>query len=379
MENDRTVRRLTLLDQSASTARVLNLLATHRRMGDDEEFLAAPFFENRLLDRSIILKHRLRPHEYGFFAQPRATVTKLLLPIDTTDLKVGARSAFIGQKDFHQVVESVLGDALRQGSRDRMVLEQIDALPSLDPFLLREQLRTNGIEPSMAYFGISEADVQRMFEFVRKEVLSLVSLTADGPGAQTYAAKLVDKLLSSSPADGFEPLKQTLKLSDKEYTAGIFSWRGFLYYKWVLGDLGGPVQEVISEVSQIQSRGPRNPDATKYIAEARPRIDAAIRGAVASVEGMLDVYNKAYSSLTVDAKPTGFRDFLLSAPGMFATLGEHLGAVQHIVSFWRYRFPRGKARVIGHEELQDVFLDFEDSMTFAEPQTHAAGQAAKVA
>jgi hypothetical protein len=59
MEIDRSIRRLTALENSASTARVLNLLATHRRFPDDEELAKNPFFKNKLLNRSIILKHRL--------------------------------------------------------------------------------------------------------------------------------------------------------------------------------------------------------------------------------------------------------------------------------------------------------------------------------
>ena len=54
---------------------------------------------------------------------------------------------------------------------------------------------------------------------------------------------------------------------------------------------------------------------------------------------------------------------------MFASLGEQLGAIQHIISFWRYRFPAGRPRLIAPEELMDVFLDFEDSMVFSVEKT----------
>ena len=40
--------------------------------------------------------------------------------------------------------------------------------------------------------------------------------------------------------------------------------------------------------------------------------------------------------------PKTFRDFLLSAPYMFLELGEKMGAISHIVSFWRYRFPKDR-------------------------------------
>ncbi len=365
MENDRTVRRLTALEQSASTARVLNLLSTHRKHEGDADLVQAPFFKNRLLDRSIILKHRLRPHEYSLFVAAKPTATKVLIPIDTTDLKVGAHSFFVGQRDFEEIAESVFGDDLKTGARDRRVLDLIDSLPSLDPFLLREHLRMHEIEPARGYFGISDADVQRMFEFVREEILALVTLSAgEGQSAQAYAGKLVEKLLSSAPDSGFEPLRDTLKLSDQEYMDGVFSWRGFLYYKWVLLDLTPQLALIRKEVATIQPRGPKSSEAQAYIPEARTRLQASIVRTARSVQAMLDVYNNAYASLTKENKPMAFRDFLLSAPAMFSSLGEQLGAIQHIISFWRYRFPVGRPRLISPDELMDVLLDFEDSMSF---------------
>lgn len=363
MEKDRTVRRLTALEQSASSARVLNLSAIHRKNPADPALIEAPFFSHRLLDRSIILKHRLRPHEYSMFATPKPTATKLLIPIDNEDLRAGAHYAFVGQRDFDEVVQSMFGKDFRPGSRDRIVLDLIDSLPSLDPFLLREQLRRHDIEPARVYFGITDADIQRMFEFVRGEIASLVALSSqEGSSAATGAGRLVEKLLSSRPEDGFEPLKVTLKLSDKEYLDGVFAWRGFLYYKWQLEELRGVVGQVAMEIAAIAPRGPRDPDATQYLPGARQRIHNTVGQALSRVQALLDVYNKAYAGLTEGGKPMGFRDFLLTAPSMFTELGECLGGIQHIISFWRYRFPPGKARMISPTELMDVFLDFEDSL-----------------
>lgn len=365
MEHDRTVRRLTALAQSASTARVLNLVALHNKLGADPDLAQAPFFKNRLLDRSILVKHRLRLNEYALFDTPRPTATKLLVPIDGTDLKVGARSVFVGQRDFDEVVATVFGDDLKPGSRDRRVLDVISELPSLDPFLLREQLKRYDIEPARSYFSISDADVQRMHDFVRGEILALVSMSSgDGKGSHAYASRLVEKLLSSLPEAGFEPLKETLKLSDQEYLDGVFSWRGFLYYKWQLSDLITPMRQVTAEIVGIQPRGPKDAEATAYLPEARSRITRIIGQTFANVQAMLAVYDKAYASLTQDGKPMAFRDFLLQAPSMFASLGEQLGAIQHITSFWRYRFPQGKPRMVAPADLMDLFLDFEDSMSF---------------
>lgn len=370
---DRSLRRLTALEESASTARVLNLVAVHRNGEDDPALSQAPLFQNRVLNHCIFVKHRVRLNEYELFGKIRPTATKIMAPIDGQDLKLGARFLMVGQRDFDQTAEEMFGEALRPGKPDRLVLDLIDSLPSLDPFLLREHLKRNGFEPARAYFAISDADLQRMYDFVRLEVQTLVALSAGVP-APGHAAKLVDKLLSSAPDSGFEPLKDTLKLNDKDYQDGVFSWRGFLYYKWVLADLTPRLRRVLKEVASVQPRGPRDPEASAYLPDARKRLQASILKAVDGVRSMLRVYDDAYRSLTEDSKPMAFRDFLLAAPDMFTNLGEQLGAVQHVVSFWRYRFERDRATIIAPDELMDVFLDFEDSLSFLReaPSQHVA-------
>lgn len=370
--NERTVRSLIALEQSASTARVLNLIATHRKLGDDPSLEAQPFFQNRILNHGILVKHRVRPHERELFAKPLATTTKIMAPIDGSDLRYGARSLMMGQKDFDRAAEEMFGDTMKPGRPDRQVLDFIDQLPSLDPFLLREHLKRNGFEPARAYFAITDADIQRMYEFVRREVMALVTLSAGQGGGGQAAARLVDKLLSSDPDNSFEPLKETLRLSDKDYQDGVFCWRGFLYYKWVVSELTPQLGKVLVEVATLHPRGPQTAATSQYLPPARRRIEAAITQAVEGVNTMLGVYDSAYRSLTLDGQPTAFRDFLLAAPDMFMALGEQSGAVQHIISFWRYRFPPGRSAPADPEELMDIFLDFEDGLAFLQDAASAS-------
>ena len=63
------------------------------------------------------------------------------------------------------------------------------------------------------------------------------------------------------------------------------------------------------------------------------------------VNKALAVYDSSFNDLVEHQTPKTFRDFLLSAPYMFLELGEKLGAISHIVSFWRYRFPPGGAHL----------------------------------
>ena len=374
--NDRTIRSLIALDQSASTARVLNLVATHRRLAGDPTLEEQPFFQNRLLNHGLIIKHRVRPNEREMFSKPLATVTKILAPIDGNDLRYGARFLMMGQRDFDDAAEQMFGVLLKPGRPDRQVLDLIDELPSLDPFLLKEHLRRNGFEPARGYFAITDADIQRMYEFVRGEVMALVTLSSGAAGGGQAASKLVDKLLSNSVDDSFGPLKEVLRLSDKDYQDGVFCWRGFLYYKWVLAELTPQLGQVMGELSGTRPRGPQTAETSRYLPEARERLRATVGQTIDGVNGMMAVYDKAYQSLTLDGQPTAFRDFLLAAPEMFMGLGEQTGAVQHIVSFWGYRFPLGRPAAISPEELMDIFTDFEDSLLFLSKPASELGRVA---
>ncbi|OJT96829.1 MAG: hypothetical protein BGN82_07880 [Alphaproteobacteria bacterium 65-7] len=75
----------------------------------------------------------------------------------------------------------------------------------------------------------------------------------------------------------------------------------------------------------------------------------------------LSVYDASFLDLVQNQSPKTFRDFLLSAPYMFLELGEKLGAISHIVSFWRYRFPLGSRQTIDGDELATIFQDFSSS------------------
>lgn len=362
---DRTVRRLTALQKTGSSARTLNLAAIDHVYGHLPELAEAPFFRHPALNRAIIVKHRLRPHELDIFGSRRSQATKVLIPIDHRDLKLGAHYFFVGQMNFEEVVRNAFGDALKIGKDDRTVLDLLNALPSLDPFLLREQLKRHGYEPARIYFNISEGDLKRMFAFVQTEVAKLVMLSFNSEeSAHSHSAKLVSKLLSPTPDLDFGPLRETLKLENEEYLDGLFAWRGFLYYKWVLSHLERDVTRVIFAIDQIRPRGSRGYEAVTYVLGARDRIQSAIQEAWMSVRAILNIYDEAYMALTRDGQPQTFREFLLTAPRMFRRLGEQLGAIQHIVTYWDYSFPVRRP-MADADELMDIFLDFEDSLVCA--------------
>ena len=365
--SQRAIRSLEHLQSSGSTARVLNLRDIALRMAGDPDFIARPLFKNPDLNRAIIVKHRLRSNETEDFILPRSTATKILLPIDINDLKMGARFLFIGQRGFDDLLGESFGIRISYESNDYRTLRLIDETPSLDPFLLREQLRRNGLEPARCYFDLTQADTRRMLTFAQREIEPLVQVSiGNDPSLSMRSSRLAQKILANAADADLDPLRRTMQLDQNQYMEGIFCWKAFLYYKWRLMDLLPQVGEISKQIETIRPRGMVDNETRAVLASSRETIRTAFMTALRRVRDTLAVYDQAYSGLTQRNDPIGFRNFLLNAPALFSELGERLGAVDHVISFWGFRFPKGKPVMITGDELADIFTDFEFSLNFDE-------------
>jgi hypothetical protein len=115
---------------------------------------------------------------------------------------------------------------------------------------------------------------------------------------------------------------------------------------------------VLREINAIQPVGAMSPDNKVYLAGARRAIIEMVRDNGNHVNKALASYDASFRDLVANQAPKTFRDFLLAAPYMFLELGEKLGAISHIISFWRYRFPAGAPALVDAEELSAIFHDF---------------------
>ncbi len=357
---DRTIRNLAHLRRSASTARVLNLLKIGFEHGHEAEWAERPLFQTLALNRALIIKHRLRRDEADCFYLRRQVATKVVIPLDPADLKSGGRYVFVGQRDFDRVMREAFG--ISASHPDMQTLALLDRLPSLDPFLLREQLKRGGLDPAPCYFSISDSDLERMSSFVEGEIRPLVTLSL-GPDLEAVGStrRLAGKIMSNHPTDHMEALRKTLRLELEEYEEGVFCWKGFLYYKWVLTSLRAEAAAVADAVQTVRPIGKVDREARAWLDRGRGVLRDRIIETCNEAARTLDVYDVAFAGLTDANRPAAFRDFLLEAPRLFSKLGDQLGAIQHVVSFWRFRFSPG-ASGVGVEELIDIFMDFETGL-----------------
>lgn len=355
-------RSLAALERTASTTRVLNLAQIAVAHGKLPEHSASPLFKSPLLNRAIILKHRLRADDPPLMHSLRGTATKVIIPIDPGDLNSGGASFFVAQNGWLDLLED-LSDGEVSLRRDQAMLECLDLLPSFDPFLMREYLRRRDFHPADCYFAISPSDRAQMRRVVEPEIARLIALAYGNEDAiPGGSGRLVDILLSSDKDARLDPLRQTLRLDGESYRDGMFSWKGFLYYKWALSSLWPKLRDVIVEIGKLEVTGRPNGEIAAFVAGTRARLQRTIQVRCRDIETLLGAYDEAFARLIDNGDAMAFRDFLLKAPALFMELGERVGMISHVASFWRYRFPVGSTFRANEDEVLDLLRDFETGL-----------------
>ena len=103
----RTYRSFADIRRAGNSARILNLLDPTQKIEADEERDRDPgdgyFFSNYTLNRSFILKHRLRPQEREILGGLVTVGTKVFIPFDVNDLRQGGKYVFINERDSGQI------------------------------------------------------------------------------------------------------------------------------------------------------------------------------------------------------------------------------------------------------------------------------------
>lgn len=350
----------------ASTSRVLNLLSIEKSHAKSPEYNDRPLFRSRLINSSIILKHRLRYGEADFFDKSKPVALKIIVPFVKSDLRVGGQSIFVDQKFYADSLMELGHYSSKEELAfdcDTRTLGLIDSLPSLDPFILKEYLASHGVSVAECYFNISKADQASMKDYVTTQVQRLTRLSEAGPtlSGNLPESRLAVSLLSNAIDEKLDPLRKAFGLSEDDFRAGVFAWRGFLYYKWRLEALWPKINSVRPQIEKIRPIGRMDSELRNYISESKHAISESITHSVESVQAVIARYERSYDSLVENQDPKAFCDFLLAAPPLFMKLGETMGAVEHIVSYWTYRFPNDRPLMAEAEEVQDLFLEFTSS------------------
>ena len=304
----------------------------------DESRKEKGLFKCASLNRCVIQKHILRNYEKRFFNDESTIATKIMIPLDYTNLHSGWRVIFIGQIKWLDALIEDAGFNIEEHKSDIDILAALDEAPSFDPFLLRESLIRAGSAFDANLFKLSAEEVSKMEEFVYSEVVDLVTSALEDPNSQSARADtmvLVKKILGKSADSSMDEFRLLLSLELAEFEFGMFSWRGFLYYKWMSRVMRPHIVRMIEDISAIVGSRFFEKSSLETAKYKSKLFSKNLMKYFNDVVGLINNYNKHSQNIRQGAGRSGFRGLIVDAPDMFLILGTKMGILSQVIDAWQ--------------------------------------------
>ena len=358
-------RNLANIRSSASTLRVWNLVYLAERYHDCDAFHSYPLFQNERLNRAFIIKHAPRPYERDLFGRYTSCATKIIFPFDTNELQLGGRAVFFEEENAIKKLAGFLDVDHRseEFQSDVALLQEISKLPSIDPYLLRERFDTMGFKVAREYFTISDSDVEKISRITHEQLGRIVRLAyVDSPGRLGMMTERLNQLFLNRESDeSLKPLTMAIGLPPEKHHETMFSWKGFIYYKWRMDDVMKRLPRVVGQLKALRLNNP-TPRDQEDLEEMKERILIALEDALRRIKTSLSVYDVSYEKMVNSQHPIAFQKFLLSAPDAFEAIGDALSKVSHIATFWEFRFSNQSRIVLDYTDAIDILEEFANQL-----------------
>jgi hypothetical protein len=345
--------------RNAESSRVLNLSRIQQEYRDFEDYALYPLFENKALNRSIMIKQAVSPAEAYNFRKNGARATKLLFPLDRGDYSLGGLYLFVGQNNFSAELARHFSGEQRLSERDENVLVMLDQLPTLDPFLMYALLRSNDVHVSEIYFQITENDRRAIQSEMVSEFAPLVNLCFPNNRQESEKVRVfIDKILNFTEGEELSALRESFKLGRYEFSMAMFAWRALIYYKWRSRLLKSRLEELTAGLTRIRpTEG--NPMGARMLELSRSKILRMATSSGDKVARMIARYDAVFAEFVTGAQVDKFRAFLKMAPAMFLSCGQSIAILEHIINFFDRKSKVLRQAQLSSYDFARVLADLE--------------------
>jgi len=369
-----------------NSSRVLNLfeLSTQRAQlidGRDEENKAdldtiqhhvkGAFFLNPILNKAVIIKHRLNQDQRKSMADPDSFMgTKIFVRYGFDNSRDNSgKYMYLGERGSDAILQEHFGLGRNSGSaeqieRDLNLLSIIDKLPSLDPFLLRERLIREGLGIDDHYFRMSSNETQKIKDDIIREFQPLVKVAFDErDDTKRLTQLIINKMWLATDMSVLGPLLKALELEPENASEVFFAWKGFVYYKLLMRRLSGNFATFLVSLENVQPVSIPTAKAGDEINMLRPRIVSSLKQEYDLATAQIEMYNHAYRHEMIRlSRPRQFTQFLGRAGYQFERLGASVVGIEHAQTTWRRRFGMSKTVLVSANDLLEMLRDFDDGL-----------------
>ena len=346
----------------AGSSRVFNCAALHRNVlaegGAPGQFL----FKTRDLNNAIFMKETY-PDDDMREAATKPVGTKIFFSYgEKADLD-GGRSIFLNDKNLRMAMQFHAGMSASpesaEAEADLKILNILDDLPSVDPFLFRERMEAEGYDPHPGYFEVTAAEYGRVRDHVMKQFQPIVETAFEGvtdANRAIYLKTLVNKLWDGTDTDALSPLMQAMRISESDAVDTFYAWKGVIYCEHLFARRQALWKDYAHWLN-TESRPLGSLPATAQVVlnERLSQWRKLYQKRWKAVHLMLADYRNSYETLFRDHKsPEPFIEFLQKARTRFYQIGDSMSRIDHSIELWRTYVGDSSMRFLRFDPLQSL-------------------------
>ena len=354
-------RRIDRIRLAENSSRILDLIACEKNLSDaaggsnaQSPAYQGPgrFFRNERLNRAIFLKHNLRHDEKSLFLEPGHVETKILLPIDSGRLDIGARSFFIGERSYDQIVRDALHmdpDAEDENTlRDLKVLELLRSVPSFDPFILCESLRLAGITIDRRYFSASYDQIKVTTEAVYSDFKPLIESALGKSATDEQFGRFIDQVWNVTEATTSNLFFDTLRIPRSEWPDIVFAWKALLFYRLEAKGVDTRLSDLITAMKKLQINNNANMCSRAELRRLeRDLVQRLFQLQKRSVMYLDNASKGLVQALSVNFDAAVFRQTLRDLSTSIVTLGTDITVFAQVASYYMHLYGQRDCYVDG--------------------------------
>jgi hypothetical protein len=214
------------------------------------------------------------------------------------------------------------------------ILNAIDTVPSLDPFLLKDALSfcTSSVDP--VYFAIAPSDERAVREVIAEKMRPIVAraFSRDDKAQGDYRTeRFLDALWNPAMKEG-EMFLRALGILRNDCRAIIEGWKGIAYYKFTFTQNRASIAALLQWLESkdcLPSGRLHTKQELEQLDMFRRTIVEKLRIVSGRIGTVFKGYDSSYMSFINDGLPEAFRDFLADVPRHYWMLGYCSMALQH--------------------------------------------------
>jgi hypothetical protein len=260
----------------------------------------------------------------------RPIETALFVPYDSGQIELGGHGIYLRQKNYKELMLRHLGIDLNSDDpavkRDIQILEQIDTIPSLDPFLLKPQILKVFPEVDQRYFKISDAEISQTREVIASKVQPIIERAlSDVPNEERRTH--TDRFLAAL----WDPTLPEAALFIKAFgikgdgASAIFeALKGISFYQWNIAINQKPVVDLLKWLQSpdmLPHDMRQNMHHKESLVMFRSHVAKSIRRVSKTASSIFIEFETAHASFLKNGDPRPFRQFLETVPKRYWVLG----------------------------------------------------------